>query len=90
MDNLADYYVPKLGPNRRGNFYPLLGNGIFTSDGIGWEHSRAMMRPQFARDQVSDCECTSFRTYDPGFLRSIWRVMVVPLPFHLYANPYNA
>lgn len=45
-----------LGPNRRGNFWPLLGNGIFTQDGAGWEHSRAMMRPQFARDQVSDLD----------------------------------
>ena len=42
------------GHMRRDNFFPLLGNGIFTSDGKGWEHSRAMMRPQFARDQVSD------------------------------------
>ena len=33
---------------------PLLGNGIFTQDGTAWEHSRTMMRPQFARDQVSD------------------------------------
>jgi len=45
-----------LGPVRRGNFFPLLGNGIFTQDGKGWEHSRAMMRPQFARDQVSDLD----------------------------------
>ncbi|KAI9871473.1 MAG: hypothetical protein M1830_003848, partial [Pleopsidium flavum] len=34
-----------LGPNRRDSFFPLLGNGIFTSDGKGWEHSRAMIRP---------------------------------------------
>ncbi|KAK2628894.1 hypothetical protein QTJ16_001997 [Diplocarpon rosae] len=47
-----------LGPTRRGNFWPLLGNGIFTQDGAGWEHSRAMMRPQFAREQVSDLEMT--------------------------------
>jgi len=45
-----------LGPIRRGNFFPLLGNGIFTQDGAGWEHSRAMMRPQFARELVSDLE----------------------------------
>ncbi|MCJ1377231.1 hypothetical protein MMC17_000323 [Xylographa soralifera] len=46
----------ELGRTRRGNFYPLLGNGIFTNDGKNWEHSRAMMRPQFARDQVSDLD----------------------------------
>lgn len=31
-----------------------LGNGIFSSDGKQWEHSRALLRPQFVRDQVSD------------------------------------
>lgn len=29
-----------------------LGDGIFTLDGSGWKHSRAMLRPQFAREQV--------------------------------------
>lgn len=29
-----------------------LGAGIFTLDGQGWKHSRAMLRPQFARGQV--------------------------------------
>ncbi|EMG50164.1 Cytochrome P450 52A10 [Candida maltosa Xu316] len=33
-------------------FAPLLGKGIFTLDGEGWKHSRAMLRPQFSRDQV--------------------------------------
>jgi len=32
---------------------PLLGDGIFTLDGNGWKHSRTMLRPQFAREQVS-------------------------------------
>ena len=45
-----------LGPNRRNASMPLLGNGIFTQDGKAWEHSRAMMRPSFVRDQVSDLE----------------------------------
>ncbi|KFY06671.1 hypothetical protein V492_07857 [Pseudogymnoascus sp. VKM F-4246] len=45
-----------IGEKRRRNFFPLLGNGIFTQDGSGWEHSRSMMRPQFARDQVSDLD----------------------------------
>jgi cytochrome P450 len=37
---------------RHEQFYPLLGDGIFTLDGAGWTHSRALLRPQFARDQV--------------------------------------
>ena len=26
----------EIGPMRRGNFFPMLGNGIFTSDGKAW------------------------------------------------------
>lgn len=33
---------------------PLLGEGIFASDGPVWEHSRALLRPNFARNQISD------------------------------------
>lgn len=45
-----------LGPARNASFFPLLGDGIFTLDGAGWEHSRALLRPQFSRDQVGDLE----------------------------------
>ncbi|ANB15119.1 Dit2p [Sugiyamaella lignohabitans] len=38
---------------RHGAFYPLLGDGIFTLSGEGWKHSRALLRPQFSRQQVS-------------------------------------
>jgi cytochrome P450 len=31
-----------------------LGGGIFSSDGRQWEHARGLLRPQFAREQVSD------------------------------------
>ncbi|GME22029.1 Cytochrome p450 family protein [Neofusicoccum parvum] len=44
----------ELGKSRGGNFRPLLGHGIFASDGKQWEHSRALLRPQFAREQISD------------------------------------
>ncbi|KAF2095752.1 cytochrome P450 [Rhizodiscina lignyota] len=45
-----------LGPARHGTFAPLLGNGIFSSDGKQWEFARALLRPQFGRDQVGDLE----------------------------------
>ncbi|ANB12982.1 hypothetical protein AWJ20_1260 [Sugiyamaella lignohabitans] len=32
---------------------PLLGRGIFTSNGDYWKHSRAMLRPQFSRERIS-------------------------------------
>ncbi|CAN3375045.1 hypothetical protein DIURU_005153 [Diutina rugosa] len=38
---------------RHAQFFPLLGDGIFTLDGNGWKHSRTMLRPQFAREQVA-------------------------------------
>lgn len=34
----------------------LLGSGIFTTDGERWAHSRAMIRPNFTRDQVADLD----------------------------------
>ena len=37
---------------RHKSLYPLLGDGIFTLDGKGWSHSRALLRPQFSREQV--------------------------------------
>lgn len=45
-----------LGPIRHASFNPLLGDGIFTLDGAAWEHSRALLKPQFSREQVSDLE----------------------------------
>ena len=40
--------------NRANSFMPLMGEGIFTSRGKQWKHSRALVRPQFARDQISN------------------------------------
>ncbi|KAL9052323.1 MAG: hypothetical protein Q9162_005467 [Coniocarpon cinnabarinum] len=48
-----DFSLP---PSRKGSFDQLLGTGIFTSDGRAWEHSRALLRPNFAREQVSNLE----------------------------------
>ena len=46
----------QLGPARRQNMIASLGDGIFVQDGKPWEHSRAMLRPNFVRDQVSDLD----------------------------------
>lgn len=35
-------------------FKPLLGEGIFDTDGDHWASSRALIRPSFNRDQVAD------------------------------------
>lgn len=41
---------------RHSAFLPLLGDGIFTLEGSGWSHSRALLRPQFTRQQISHLE----------------------------------
>ncbi len=47
----ADYTA---GASRRKSFAPLLGRSIFLSDGEEWAHSRALLRPSFARNQIND------------------------------------
>lgn len=39
--------------HRHGQLSPLLGDGIFTSEGETWRHSRTMLRPQFSRERIS-------------------------------------
>ncbi|KAI8229305.1 Cytochrome P450 52A11 [Colletotrichum sp. SAR 10_77] len=43
-----------LGERRIAQFSPLLGRSIFTADGPFWEHSRALFRPQFSRENIND------------------------------------
>ncbi|RLL97488.1 hypothetical protein CFD26_101553 [Aspergillus turcosus] len=40
--------------HRLAPFKPLLGEGIFDTDGDHWAASRALIRPSFTRDQVAD------------------------------------
>ncbi|EMF16518.1 cytochrome P450 [Sphaerulina musiva SO2202] len=48
----------EIGQRRINQFYPLLGNSIFSSDGAFWQHSRALFRPQFIRENINDLEET--------------------------------
>lgn len=48
--NFKDFSIA----GRRPLMGPLLGNGIFTSDGDEWAHSRALLRPSFTKEQVAD------------------------------------
>ena len=45
-----------LGNMRKNFFVPLLGHGIFTTDGAAWQHSRELLRPNFVRTQVADLD----------------------------------
>lgn len=42
--------------NRYDALFPLLGDGIFTSDGPHWKSSRALLRPLFARERVANLD----------------------------------
>lgn len=58
-----------LGARRKIAFNPLLGIGIFTSDGAEWQHSREMLRPNFSRTQVRDLE--NFETHVAHLIEAI-------------------
>ena len=45
-----------VGEHRTNSWKPLFGDGVFTSRGEAWKHSRALVRPQFARDQINDLD----------------------------------
>ena len=46
----------EIGTYRAGMFEPLIGLGIMTLKGEAWRHSRALVRPQFSREQLSNLE----------------------------------
>lgn len=48
-----DFDIPA---TRRDNAAAVIGKGIFTTVGDAWRHSRAFLRPQFARPQISDLD----------------------------------
>ena len=43
-----------VGIKRQSAFEPLIGHGIFTADGPDWKHSRKMLQPAFAKDELND------------------------------------
>lgn len=45
-----------ISATRSNAFMPLLGEGIFTSRGQQWKHSRALIRPQFQRGEIANLE----------------------------------
>lgn len=44
----------ELTSRRKDAMMPIFGKGVFILDGKDWEHSRAMLRPNFVRSQVAD------------------------------------
>ena len=44
----------ELGTRRKNAFVPLLGHGIFTTDGDRWSSSRKLLKPSFSKDRLAD------------------------------------
>ena len=49
--NFKDFVI---GVPRQRAFGPVIANSVLVADGIEWEHSRAFLKPSFARSQVGD------------------------------------
>lgn len=45
-----------IGSHREKMFKDLFGLGVMTTRGQAWKHSRALIRPQFARDQIMNID----------------------------------
>ncbi|KAL8837179.1 MAG: hypothetical protein Q9170_002641 [Blastenia crenularia] len=52
----TDFKNWHLPDRRKASFSALFGKGIFTSDGAAWQHSRDLLRPNFARAQIADLD----------------------------------
>nr|POF26049.1 cytochrome p450 52a2 [Quercus suber] len=86
----TQFHDYETGELRYHQLKPALGRSIFTSDGKFWEHSRAMFRPQFSRENINDLDSTDKSCADllgvigdsdaSGWTRA---VDVVPLLFNL-------
>lgn len=57
--------------NRPSIMGKLLGEGIFTTEGQEWAHSRAMLRPNFVKEQVADLN--TFETHIQDLFKLIPR-----------------
>ncbi|PHH79280.1 hypothetical protein CDD82_2494 [Ophiocordyceps australis] len=53
----TDFHHWVNGGRKCSGLKPLLGMGIFTTDGAAWKRSRTMLRPSFDRNNVADMDC---------------------------------
>ena len=67
----TDFKSYSVGEERKKGLRPILGDGIFTTDGAAWQHSRELLRPCFARSQIGDVE--NFEKHVQNLLRAIPR-----------------
>lgn len=67
----TDFKSYSVGEERKKALRPILGDGIFTTDGSAWQHSRDLLRPCFVRSQLGDIDL--FEKHFQNLLRAIPR-----------------
>lgn len=67
----TDFKSYSVGKERKKALRPILGDGIFTTDGSAWQHSRELLRPCFARSQLGDIDL--FEKHVQNLIRAIPR-----------------
>ena len=55
-------------PMRLFAFEPFVGKGIMCTDGRFWEHSRALIKPTFARTRIADLHLSAYASHVQRFL----------------------
>lgn len=58
-------------PMRLFGFEPFVGKGIMCTDGAFWEHSRALIKPTFARAQIADLHLGTYAAHVRRLIGSI-------------------
>ncbi|KAL6721777.1 hypothetical protein ACLMJK_000882 [Lecanora helva] len=66
----TDFSSYSLGDDRKKLMTPFLGQGIFTTDGRAWQHSRDLLRPNFTRHQITD-NVVVFETHVKNVIRAV-------------------
>ncbi|MCJ1440711.1 MAG: hypothetical protein MMC23_001197 [Stictis urceolatum] len=54
----TDWKLYEVSPSRKYTFAPFLRSGLLCTDGASWKHSRDLMKPSFARNQLGNYERT--------------------------------
>lgn len=83
-----------LGTRRKNAFMPLLGSGIFTTDGDEWKRSRDLLKPAFAKSQLENVDLFETHFQDMLFyldkegklidLQSMFFKMTMDVATHLF------
>lgn len=83
-----DFKLWSIGVDRKKFLKPFLGDGILTTDGEAWQHSRKMLRPFFARSQIVDLQM--FEKHVDHLIQAIPRdSSTIDLQIHFFRSTFD-